>query len=240
MMDPNRSLRIILSGTLACLCAAAPLYAQNFISATDSQAAPVISSRRQLVQLTLADPAPEYPPIAKVNYLEGLVQIQITVDPTGHVAAAHVLKGNAVLANAALKAVRHWLYRPLATSAGPSGFTATVRMNFSILHPSISLSSKEAQRDFDRQVKPPRIVAPLLESLGSGPVRVRILVSDEGRVVDSDCLAEARHDATCANLRGLTFEPAHWGTLPIASYFMVEIPAGPLAESRAPQAAPGR
>jgi TonB family protein len=183
----------------------------------------------------IAQPAPEYPAVARVNYVEGLVQIQITVNNHGNVSDAHVLKGNPVLATAALKAVSHWMYRPLATATGPAGFNTTVRLKFSLHHPGVQLSPQQAERDFNRQVRPPQIVPPAHGSQTAGLVRMRLLVNDQGQVVDSDATRQdrAQFDAVSTNLRGWTFHPAHWGTMPIASYLDVDVPMGPASVARA-------
>jgi TonB family protein len=233
MMRLWHDLHYALLASLAILCAAVTVCAQNYASVPEFP--PVITDHRQLAALVLTQPAPEYPAVARVNYVEGLVQIAITVNNLGNVSKAHVLKGNPVLATAALKAVSHWVYRPLATAAGPTGFSTTIRLKFSIHHPGVQLSSQQAERDFDRQVKPPQIVPPAHGVHTDGLVRMRLLVNDEGQVVDTDAtrLDTAQSKAVSENLRGWTFHPAHWGTLPIASYLNVDVPAGPPTVARA-------
>jgi hypothetical protein len=54
------------------------------------------------VSRVLARTAPEYPPIAKANYLQGNVDLELRVNGKGTVASAHVVAGNAILAVAAL------------------------------------------------------------------------------------------------------------------------------------------
>src|ERR1019366_1822316 len=224
MMRLWHDLHYALLASLAILCAAVTVCAQDFNSVPELPQ--VITNHRQLAALVLAQPAPEYPAVARVNYIEGLVQIQITVNNRGNVSDAHVLKGNPVLATAALKAVSHWMYRPLATATGPAGFNTTVRLKFSLHHPGVQLSAQQAERDFARQVKPPQIVPPAQGGQTDGVVHMRLLVDDQGEVVDTDAtnLERAQIDAVSANLRGWTFHPAHWGTLPIASYLDVDVP----------------
>jgi TonB family protein len=178
---------------------------------------------------------PEYPPVAKVNYLEGQVQIEITVNDRGHVSSTHILQGNPILASAALKAVNQWAYRPLATSTGPVGFIAIVKLRFSIHHPTIQLTSKQAEKDFQRQVKPSRILTASNEMPSDGVVHMRLLVNDEGQVIDKDSteMDKAQFKAACENLRGWTFAPARWGTMPVASYLNVDVPVVPPPVTRA-------
>ena len=232
-MRLRHDLHYALLSLLAILCAAITVCAQDFSAAPEVP--PLITDHRQLAALVLAQPAPEYPAIAKINYLEGLVQISITVNNRGNVSNAHVLKGNPVLATAALNAVNHWVYRPLVTSAGPAGFVTTVKLKFSLHSRGVALTSQQAERDFERQVKPPQIVPPAHTAQTDGVVRMRLLVNDQGQVVDTDAphLDKAQSRAVSENLRAWTFHPAHWGTLPIASYLSVDVPVGPSSVAQA-------
>src|ERR1017187_5908410 len=157
-MRLRHDLHYALLLSLAVLCAVVTVCAQE--STAEQKLPQLITNHRQLAALVVAQPAPEYPAVARVNYVEGLVQIAITVNNRGNVSDAHVLKGNPVLATAALKAVSHWMYRPLATATGPAGFNTTVRLRFSLHHPGVQLSPQQAERDFNRQVRPPQIVPP--------------------------------------------------------------------------------
>ena len=221
----------VLAG-LAILGAGVTVCAQNYAASPD--APPVITDRRLLAGLILAQPAPEYPAVARVNYLEGLVQIAITVNDRGKVSTAHVVKGNPLLAIAALNAVNHWVYRPFVTAEGPSGFMTTVRLRFSLHSHGLALTSQQAERDFERQVKPPQSVPPEHGPKTDSVVRMRLLVNDQGQVVDTDAakLDETLSKAANENLRGWSFQPAHWGTLPVPSYLSIDVPVGPPAPNR--------
>jgi TonB family protein len=196
---------------------------------------PVITNGKQLAQLTVAQPPPEYPPVAKVNYLEGLVRIEITVDQKGRVAFTHVVNGNPLLADAALKAVSHWIYHPLETPTGPMGFNATVKVRFSLRRQGTELTPRQAELDFQRRVKPPQIVPPSKDAKRAEVVHMRLLVDDRGQVVDRDAVPmnRAEFEAACENLRAWSFHPAYWGTMPIASYLDVDVPVDAASVARA-------
>jgi TonB family protein len=233
MMKFRHDLHNALLSALAVLCTVVTVCAQDYVAVPELPQ--VITNPRQLAALVLAQPVPEYPPVAKVNYLEGLVQIEITVDNHGKVSNAHVLNGNPILAAAALKAVSHWVYLPLATAAGPAGFITTVRLKFALHRQRVVLTPRQAERDFQRQVKPPQIVSPAKEAQPAKIVHLRLLVNDQGQVVDTDAarLDRAQFKAVYENLRRWTFHPAHWGTLPIASYLNVDVPLGEPPAARA-------
>lgn len=194
---------------------------------------PVIMDPKQAARLIINQPAPEYPTVAKVNYLQGHVQLQLTVNGAGKVAKAHVLKGNAIFAASALKAARRWLYHPLSTTAGPSGFITTVELKFRMQYGHSDLTAQQAERDFLRQIKPPQVVRREGDAHVEDVVHLRLLVNDQGEVDDMDIspMGKAQFDAARETLRGWTFRPARWGSLPIASYLDVDVPitAPPLA-----------
>jgi TonB family protein len=224
---------------LAMVCAGGKVCAQENVPGPN--AVPVIIDRKQAARLVLAQPSPEYPPVAKVNYLQGNVHVELTVNGTGKVAKAHVLQGNAILAASALKAAGRWIYHPLATASGPSGFITTVELKFSLQHSMTDLTPRQAERDFLRQVKPPQVVRP--EDAHRGDVvHMRLLVNDQGQVVDMEVpsMGKAQFEAACETLRGWTFHPAHWGTLPIASYLEVDVPISAPSITRAAANSAGR
>src|SRR5579862_3807595 len=213
-----------LLAALVILSASATLCAQNFVSSPEIPQ--VISNPHQLAALAVSNPAPEYPAIAKINYIEGPVQIEIAVDSHGMVSSAHVLRGEPLLAAAALKAVRHWVYLPLSTAGVPAGFVTTVKLKFSLHRQGISLTTRQAELDFQRTVKPPQLITTVGKTPEGMVVHMRLLVNELGEVVDSDCsrLAKAQLEAVNESLRNWTFHPAYWGTLPIAAYISIDVP----------------
>jgi TonB family protein len=221
-----------------CLLALAMVGAGGSLRAQDGTpppaAPPVVMSRKQAAKLVMAQPAPEYPPVAKVNYLQGNVELELTVNGAGQVTRAHVLQGNAMFAASALKAARRWLYHPLATASGPSGFITTVEMKFTLQYGESELTPQQAERDFQRQIKPPQITRTDDDAHPEEVVHMRLLVNDQGEVDDMQTIptGKAQYEAALEALRGWTFRPAHWGTLPIASYVNVDIPVETPPESR--------
>jgi len=53
---------------------------------------------------------PVYPEIARRLGLEGLVMVRAEVAADGHVKSVAVVNGNAILAQAAIRAVREWVF----------------------------------------------------------------------------------------------------------------------------------
>ena len=75
---------------------------------------------------------PEYPSIAVNAQIEGMVILEATVDHTGAVRDARVLRSRGVLDESAVKAVEQWRYEPLLLNGRPSPFVLTVTVSFSL------------------------------------------------------------------------------------------------------------
>jgi protein TonB len=78
------------------------------------------------------DVTPVYPELARHAGVEGIVIIECTIDPTGRVVGAQVLRGNPLLDAAALDAVQRWVYVPTLLNGSPVSVIMTVTVRFSI------------------------------------------------------------------------------------------------------------
>ena len=75
--------------------------------------------------------APTYPPVALAARVQGWVIVEATIDATGQVQAARVLRSDSPLLNdAALSAVRQWMYRPTLLNGVPVSVIMTVTVQF--------------------------------------------------------------------------------------------------------------
>jgi TonB family protein len=73
---------------------------------------------------------PIYPPLAVHAKLEGDVRIDCTIGPDGRVRDARVLEGPILLRDAALAAVRQWVYSPPRLSGQPVSVLLAVTVRF--------------------------------------------------------------------------------------------------------------
>ena len=85
---------------------------------------------RQPVKLRGADPV--YPPIAQSARVQGIVIIEATLTPDGHVANARILRSVPLLDQAALEAVRTWEYTPTMLNGIPVPVIMTVTVQFTL------------------------------------------------------------------------------------------------------------
>jgi TonB family protein len=77
-------------------------------------------------------PAIVYPAEAKSLHIQGAVQLQIDVDPTGHVTAVHALAGPEKLRQAAIDAYSQATYRPVISKGHPTPAIITTTVNFNL------------------------------------------------------------------------------------------------------------
>lgn len=186
--------------------------------------------RKTAERLIWKQTKPAYPAIARVNYIHGAVKLLLTIDCAGAIRRVHVLRGNPILAAASVESVRTWEYHPWVGTQGPEAFQTIVNVNFRLSAHQIQQFPARAEEDLARSVKPPVLVSRLSSALGAVPVKLRVLVDDAGRVMDTSCESTAppdQLDAAQRVARQFRFRPARWGNLQVPWYADVEVPLPP-------------
>lgn len=80
----------------------------------------------------LHEVVPDYPEPARLARIQGVVVIEAATDVYGRVATARVVSGNALLNEAALRAVRQWMYEPYVVGGVPHPVIFTVTVTFAL------------------------------------------------------------------------------------------------------------
>ncbi len=80
---------------------------------------------------------PVYPEIAVKARLEGMVIIEATVDERGRVVRTTLLRGAPLLTDAALQAVKQWVYTPTLLNGVPTPIIMTVTVHFKLNGPMV-------------------------------------------------------------------------------------------------------
>jgi len=75
---------------------------------------------------------PEYPELARTARLAGVIILEAQVDTSGRVKSVRVLRGQPLLNDAAVDAVKQWRYRPLLLNGVPTEFILTVTVMFNL------------------------------------------------------------------------------------------------------------
>jgi protein TonB len=78
------------------------------------------------------DVKPIYPPIAQSARVQGVVIIEATIGVDGRVKEAKVLRGQPLLDQAALDAVKQWQFTPTLLNNVPVPVIMTVTVNFTL------------------------------------------------------------------------------------------------------------
>jgi TonB family protein len=75
---------------------------------------------------------PVYPEIARQSKVEGIVICEATTDIYGRVQRVKVLRSIPLLDQAAIDAIKQWVYEPMLIDGEPRGVTFTVTVNFKL------------------------------------------------------------------------------------------------------------
>jgi TonB family protein len=175
---------------------------------------------------------PVYPPIAKVNFVRGSVKLEIKVSAKGRVIEAHAIDGEPLLAAAALKAVRKWLYRPYRSPEGPAPFITYASVGFNLhTHHFRGLLPTNADKYLEKQVRHPEVISRPQEDTSPQSILVRVLVGIKGEVIDATApkAREPEIELARKSLRHWKFRPARWGAIAVPWYLMVRVPIGPVS-----------
>ncbi len=75
---------------------------------------------------------PQYPQIARQARVEGRVVLQATIGKDGTVQNLHLVSGHPMLVQAAMDAVKHWLYKPYYLNGEAVEVDTTINVNFTL------------------------------------------------------------------------------------------------------------
>jgi protein TonB len=76
--------------------------------------------------------APTYPSAALKLRKQGTVELLATVSKTGSITKLQVLRGESILSQAAIEAVRQWKYRPFLLNAEPVEIETQITIHFKL------------------------------------------------------------------------------------------------------------
>ena len=75
---------------------------------------------------------PVYPPLAKQARISGTVELSAVIGKDGRVGELHAVKGHPLLVQAALDAVKNWVYKPTLLNGEPVEVSTTIDVNFTL------------------------------------------------------------------------------------------------------------
>ena len=80
----------------------------------------------------VSQPHPVYPPLAKQARISGTVELSAIIGKDGHIMDLKVVRGHPLLVQAALEAVRQWVYQPTLLNGEPVEVQTTIDVNFTL------------------------------------------------------------------------------------------------------------
>jgi periplasmic protein TonB len=114
-----------LLAAAACVCLAVVAAAQT----TDAPKRLRISSR-VADGLKTHSVDPTYPREARDKGIQGDVILQATIDTKGNIASLKAVKGDPILADASIEAVKQWKYKPFLLNGEPVEVETTILIKF--------------------------------------------------------------------------------------------------------------
>jgi len=132
---------------------------------------------------------PIYPEVARTSGVQGVVILEVKTDVTGRVQDPKVLRSIPLLDQAAIDAVKQWVYEPTVVDGKPKESVLTVTVNFKLDEKDIEEFAKGAVKIKDA-VPPPKLVKKVdpiypeiaRQSGAEGVVILQLRTDAEGRV----------------------------------------------------------
>jgi TonB family protein len=90
-----------------------------------------VGARVQNMKL-ISHPDPVYPVIAKDARIQGTVELAALIGPDGHMQQLTVISGHPLLRQAALDAVKQWVYSPTLLNNNPTSVSTTIDVTFTL------------------------------------------------------------------------------------------------------------
>ena len=90
-----------------------------------------VGGRVQAAKL-IRNPQPVYPQIARQARISGTVELAAIIGEDGHIQELHVVSGHPLLRQAALDAVKQWVYQPTLLNEQPVKVSTTIDVIFTL------------------------------------------------------------------------------------------------------------
>lgn len=89
-------------------------------------------TQEEAVKAAIAKPQPEYPPVARQLRIQGRIEVEMSIDPTGAVDGVKVLSGNPALTGNAVSTLKHWRFEPILSGGKPVRAIAVMDFSFKL------------------------------------------------------------------------------------------------------------
>jgi len=138
---------------------------------------------------------PVYPPLAKQAHVQGTVELSAIIGKDGHTRDPKLVRGHPLLVQAALDAVKDWVYRPTLMNGEPVEVSTQISINFA-LQPDdngatpgpIRVGGNVQQANLVTQVAP-HYPAEAKQAGLQGTVSLQAIIGKDGTVQDLQVLS---------------------------------------------------
>jgi periplasmic protein TonB len=86
----------------------------------------------EAVKAAVSKPQPDYPAVARQLRIQGRVEVEVSIDPSGTVDSAKVLSGNPALTGTILPTLKRWRFEPVILNGKPVHAIAILNFNFKL------------------------------------------------------------------------------------------------------------
>lgn len=97
-----------------------------------AQDTPLRVTQEEAFKAAVAKPQPDYPPMARQLKLQGRVELEISISPSGAVGDVKILTGNPALTGAASSAVKRWRFEPFTAEGKAVRAIAVLSFTFKL------------------------------------------------------------------------------------------------------------
>jgi TonB family protein len=86
----------------------------------------------EAIRAATAKPQPDYPPVARQLRIQGRVDVEVSIDPTGTVESTRIVAGNAALTGTIANTLKRWHFEPALVDGKPVRAIATISFTFKL------------------------------------------------------------------------------------------------------------
>lgn len=86
----------------------------------------------EALKAALNKPQPEYPPVARQLRIQGRVEVEVSIDPSGTVDNVKVLSGNPALTGTLTPTLKRWRFEPILSEGKPVHAIAVLGFSFKL------------------------------------------------------------------------------------------------------------
>lgn len=122
----------VLGGILSSVPTAAPPPPPPPKKEAPKPTGPITVGGRVQAAKLIRNPQPVYPQIARQARISGTVELAAIIGEDGHIQELHVVSGHPLLRQAALDAVKQWVYQPTLLNEQPVKVSTTIDVIFTL------------------------------------------------------------------------------------------------------------